>query len=65
MSKAKVVHIAGKDEHGRVSSRILEERIQEAVRGGACRLEIEAFGQHGIGFGRTAHRFHGLRGHDH
>jgi len=49
MSKAKVVHIAGKDEHGRVSSRILEERIQEAVRGGACRLEIEAFGQHGIG----------------
>jgi NADPH-dependent glutamate synthase beta subunit-like oxidoreductase/glutamate synthase domain-containing protein 3/ferredoxin len=49
MSKAKTVHIAGKDEAGRVSSRILEERIQEAVRGGACHLDIAAFGQHGIG----------------
>ncbi len=54
MSRARVIHIAGKEASGRVSSRILEERIQEAVRGGACNLEIEAFGQHGIG-GRLFH----------
>ncbi|SDB14312.1 NADPH-dependent glutamate synthase beta chain [Desulfonatronum thiosulfatophilum] len=49
MSKAEAVHIAGTDETGRVSSRILEERIQEAVRSGACDLEVAARGQHGIG----------------
>jgi len=33
----------------RISSRILEERIQQAVRDGARILHIEADGQHGIG----------------
>lgn len=33
----------------RVPSRILEEQIQEAVRGGASELRIIADGQHGIG----------------
>jgi len=54
MTKARMLTISGKEASGRVSSRILEERIQEAVRGGACNLEIQAFGQHGIG-GRLFH----------
>lgn len=33
----------------RVQSRILEERIQDAVQSGCLNIEIEAFGQHGIG----------------
>ena len=41
--------IAGKENGVRLESRILEERIQEAVRGGARELTIEACGQHGIG----------------
>ncbi len=49
MSKVKTVRLNGKDESGRVSSRVLEERIQEAVRSGAEHIEIEAFGQHGLG----------------
>ncbi len=33
----------------RLDSRILEERIQEAVAGGYRHLTVQAFGQHGIG----------------
>ncbi len=49
MSGINTVRLKGKDESGRVSSRVLEERIQEAVRSGAQKIEIEAFGQHGLG----------------
>jgi NADPH-dependent glutamate synthase beta subunit-like oxidoreductase/glutamate synthase domain-containing protein 3/NAD-dependent dihydropyrimidine dehydrogenase PreA subunit len=47
---AKRIHrISGHDGGVRIESRILEERIQRAVRQGARRLEVEAVGQHGIG----------------
>ncbi|MBW2101047.1 MAG: pyridine nucleotide-disulfide oxidoreductase, partial [Deltaproteobacteria bacterium] len=41
--------ISGKKDGYRLDSRILEEQIQEAVEQGHRYLEIEAFGQHGIG----------------
>jgi NADPH-dependent glutamate synthase beta subunit-like oxidoreductase/glutamate synthase domain-containing protein 3/NAD-dependent dihydropyrimidine dehydrogenase PreA subunit len=41
--------VAGRQNGERVRSRILEEWIQQAVAAGGCRLQIEAFGQHGIG----------------
>ena len=43
------IYIAGVKDGQRLESRVLEERIQQAVQDGARRLEIEAFGQHGIG----------------
>jgi len=49
MSTIKTIRLKGKDESGRVSSRVLEERVQEAVRSGARKIEIQAFGQHGLG----------------
>ena len=49
MKRAKTVRLSGKEAGGRVPSRILEERIQEAVQNGARKLLVEAFGQHGIG----------------
>lgn len=45
----KMITIKGSIEGRRVSSRILEERIQEAVRDGAREIRIVADGQHGIG----------------
>ena len=45
----KTLKIKGRENGVRVESRILEERIQEAVKNGARDLEIEAMGQHGIG----------------
>ncbi len=44
-----VVHLSGSENGQRIESRILEERIQQAVEKGCRVLEIEAFGQHGIG----------------
>lgn len=41
--------ISGKKDGKRIDSRILEEMIQEAVARGYGHLEVEAFGQHGIG----------------
>jgi NADPH-dependent glutamate synthase beta subunit-like oxidoreductase/glutamate synthase domain-containing protein 3/NAD-dependent dihydropyrimidine dehydrogenase PreA subunit len=41
--------ISGMDGDVRVESRILEERIQEAVEQGCREIEIQAFGQHGLG----------------
>ncbi len=41
--------ISGKQDGVRIESRILEERIQDAVANGQRRLEIRAFGQHNIG----------------
>jgi NADPH-dependent glutamate synthase beta subunit-like oxidoreductase/glutamate synthase domain-containing protein 3/Pyruvate/2-oxoacid:ferredoxin oxidoreductase delta subunit len=45
----KTITISGKTDGVRLDSRILEERIQEAVAGGYRHLTIEAYGQHGIG----------------
>ena len=44
-----VVHLSGFENGQRIESRILEERIQQAVEKGCRVLEVEAFGQHGIG----------------
>ncbi len=49
MSKTNMVLLKGRQASDRVSSRVLEERIQEAVRAGTREIEIEAFGQHGLG----------------
>ena len=43
------VVISGRQAAERVSSRILEEQIQAAVAAGHRRLQIDAYGQHGIG----------------
>jgi len=49
-AKARPVHvIAGKQGGERVRSRILEEQIQQAIADGHRRIEVQAFGQHGIG----------------
>ncbi len=48
-SMADTIKIQGHDNGHRVETRILEERIQQAVREGARNLEIDAMGQHGIG----------------
>jgi len=45
----KKITILGNIEGKRVSSRVLEERIQEAVKNGARELHIIADGQHGMG----------------
>lgn len=44
-----VIVIHGRRDGQRVRSRILEEEIQAAVAAGWRRIEVEAFGQHGIG----------------
>ena len=41
--------ISGKDNGERIESRVLEEYIQQAVSQGHRYLQINAFGQHGIG----------------
>jgi NADPH-dependent glutamate synthase beta subunit-like oxidoreductase/glutamate synthase domain-containing protein 3/NAD-dependent dihydropyrimidine dehydrogenase PreA subunit len=49
-SGSKSVHlISGRQAGERVRSRILEEQIQAAVADGHRRLQIDAYGQHGIG----------------
>ena len=48
--KQNVYHIISGQENGeRIESRVLEEKIQEAVASGERNLKILAFGQHGIG----------------
>lgn len=49
MNNDKLHIISGKIDGIRISSRILEERIQDAIEQGHRNLEIRAFGQHGIG----------------
>ncbi|MHC1728499.1 MAG: FAD-dependent oxidoreductase [Syntrophobacteraceae bacterium] len=49
MEPQQVFRLSGIEDGHRIESRILEERIQQAVEGGHRTLEIEAFGQHGIG----------------
>ncbi|MDZ7758802.1 MAG: FAD-dependent oxidoreductase [Desulfovermiculus sp.] len=41
--------IPGKEQGRRVESRVLEEKIQEAVAAGHRHLQVEALGHHGIG----------------
>jgi NADPH-dependent glutamate synthase beta subunit-like oxidoreductase/glutamate synthase domain-containing protein 3/Pyruvate/2-oxoacid:ferredoxin oxidoreductase delta subunit len=45
----KIITISGKVDGNRLDSRILEERIQEAIAAGCRHLTVQAFGQHGIG----------------
>ena len=49
MEQQKAIRLSGFENGHRIESRILEERIQQAVECGHRVLEIEAFGQHGIG----------------
>jgi len=49
MSFEPTLILSGMENGFRVDSRILEERIQTAVREGHRRIEISAHGQHGIG----------------
>jgi NADPH-dependent glutamate synthase beta subunit-like oxidoreductase/glutamate synthase domain-containing protein 3/NAD-dependent dihydropyrimidine dehydrogenase PreA subunit len=49
MEGQQVFRLSGMENGRRLESRILEERIQQAVANGERVLEIEAFGQHGIG----------------
>lgn len=48
--ESKTYHlISGKKEGDRLETRIIEEQIQEAVAAGHRFIQVEAFGQHGIG----------------
>lgn len=49
MSSENYVTISGRENGTRIESRVLEERIQAAVAQGHTRINIEAYGQHGIG----------------
>ncbi len=49
MDYQQVCRISGMENGHRIESRILEERIQKAVAEGYRNLEVEAYGQHGIG----------------
>ncbi|MEM5786145.1 MAG: FAD-dependent oxidoreductase [Syntrophobacteraceae bacterium] len=49
MQSDQVVRLSGFENGHRIESRILEERLQKAVEGGCRQIEVEAFGQHGIG----------------
>lgn len=49
MSKSEYIKISGKVGEKRIPSRVLEEMIHQHVKDGHTRLEIEGFGQHGIG----------------
>jgi len=43
------IFIPGMEDDKRVETRVLEERIQRAVQSGYHRIEVQAYGQHGIG----------------
>jgi len=49
MEQQQVIRFSGFEDGHRISSRILEERMQQAVEKGYRAFEVEAFGQHGIG----------------
>jgi NADPH-dependent glutamate synthase beta subunit-like oxidoreductase/glutamate synthase domain-containing protein 3/Pyruvate/2-oxoacid:ferredoxin oxidoreductase delta subunit len=49
MDSATYFTISGKENGQRIESRLLEEKIQQAVIQGRHHLQIEAYGQHGIG----------------
>ena len=49
MSENSFIKISGKKEDRRIPSRVLEEIIHQHLKEGQTKLEIEGFGQHGIG----------------
>ena len=49
MEQLKYKSVSGKDDERRVPSRILEEMIQKEIKQGHRAIEVDAFGQHGIG----------------
>ncbi len=49
MDELKIYRISGMENGHRLESRIMEERIQQAIADGYRYVEVEAFGQHGIG----------------
>ena len=49
MEQQQVIRLSGFENGHRIESRILEERMQQAVENGYRSFEVEAFGQHGIG----------------
>lgn len=49
MTKKDTIKINGIENNLRVESRILEEHIQKAVESGYRKIEVSAYGQHGIG----------------
>jgi NADPH-dependent glutamate synthase beta subunit-like oxidoreductase/glutamate synthase domain-containing protein 3/NAD-dependent dihydropyrimidine dehydrogenase PreA subunit len=49
MTTSDYIYISGKREDKRIPSRVLEEIILQQIKGGNRKLEVEAFGQHGIG----------------
>jgi NADPH-dependent glutamate synthase beta subunit-like oxidoreductase/glutamate synthase domain-containing protein 3 len=55
-----ILVISGTENGKRVSSRVIEERVQDAVRNGSAEIHITADGQHGIG-GRVWPREGGVR----
>ncbi len=49
MSSDAFIKLTGKKDDKRLSSRILEDLIHHHIRNGRRNIEVEAFGQHGIG----------------
>ena len=49
MTKETFVKISGKKRESRIPSRVLEEIIHQHIKDGHTHLEIQGFGQHGIG----------------
>lgn len=49
MESQQVLRLSGMENGHRIESRILEERMQQGVESGFHDIEVEAFGQHGIG----------------
>jgi len=49
MKKDAFIKISGKKEGQRISSRILEETIHRHIKNGRRNIEIDGYGQHGIG----------------
>ncbi|MCP3943055.1 MAG: FAD-dependent oxidoreductase [Desulfobacteraceae bacterium] len=49
MKTSDYIYISGKKENKRIPSRVLEEIILKQIKSGNRKLEIDAFGQHGIG----------------
>ena len=49
METSDYIYISGKREDKRVPSRVLEEIIHQQIKSGHRKLEVEAYGQHGIG----------------
>ena len=49
MRDIQYIKISGKENGDRLETRVLEERVQKAVAEGHRNIEVEAYGQHGIG----------------